>query len=123
MVNPTNGYTEPMIQDVQEAARAKGVDIILRASTESEIDAAFTTINDMHADALVIGDDPFFVSRQGQLVGLASRYGVPTSYQFREFAVAGSSRELQRPLSPLLFAKLASTLESYSTAPSPSTCR
>ena len=90
LVNPTNGYTEPMIQDVQEAARAKGVNIsILRASTESEIDAAFTTINDMHTDALVIGDDPFFVSRQGQLVGLASRYAVPTSYQFREFAVAG----------------------------------
>ena len=96
LVNPTNGYTEPMIRDVQEAARAKGVDIsILRASTESEIDAAFTTINDMHTDALVIGDDPFFVSRQGQLVGLASRYAVPTSYQFREFAVAGGTCKLR----------------------------
>jgi putative ABC transport system substrate-binding protein len=90
LVNPNNGYTEPMIRDVQEAARAKRLDlIILKASTESEIDSAYATINELHADALVIGDDPFFVTRQGQLVGLASRYGVPASYQFREFAVAG----------------------------------
>jgi len=90
LVNPANGYTEPMIRDVQEAARAKGVDLtILKASTENEIDAAFASINNLHLDALVIGDDPFFVSRQGQLVGLASRYAVPASYQFREFAVAG----------------------------------
>jgi ABC-type uncharacterized transport system substrate-binding protein len=40
-------------------------------------------------DALVIGDDPFFVARLGQLVALASQYAVPTTYQFREFAVAG----------------------------------
>src|SRR5512139_697398 len=90
LVNPNNGYAEPMIRDVQEAAHAKRLDlIILKASTESEIDSAYAAINDLHADALVIGDDPFFVARQGQLVGLASRYDVPVSYQFREFAVAG----------------------------------
>ena len=90
LVNPSNAYTEPMIRDVQEAAHAKGVDLsIIKASTESEIDTAYATIIDMHTDALVIGDDPFFVARQGQLVGLATRYGVPASYQFREFAVAG----------------------------------
>jgi putative ABC transport system substrate-binding protein len=90
LVNPTNGYADPMIRDVQEAARAKGVDLsILKASTESEIDAAFTNIHEQQLDALVIGDDPFFVARQGQLVGLASRHAVPASYQFREFAVVG----------------------------------
>jgi putative ABC transport system substrate-binding protein len=40
-------------------------------------------------DALVIGDDPFFVARQGQLVGLASHYALPASYQFREFTLIG----------------------------------
>jgi putative tryptophan/tyrosine transport system substrate-binding protein len=90
LVNPSNGYTDPMIRDVQEAAHAKGVSLsVLKASTEDEIDTAYETINNLHVDALVIGDDPFFVSRQGQLVGLGSHYAVPTSYQFREFAVAG----------------------------------
>jgi ABC-type uncharacterized transport system substrate-binding protein len=90
LVNPSNGYTEPMVREVEEAARARGINLsILKASTESEIDNAFTAISTVQAGALVIGDDPFFVSRQGQLVGLASHYAVPTSYQFREFAIAG----------------------------------
>jgi putative ABC transport system substrate-binding protein len=79
-----------MIRDVQEAARGKGVDLsVVKARTESEIDAAFANMHDLHVDALVIGDDPFFVARQGQLVGLASHYALPASYQFREFALIG----------------------------------
>jgi len=31
-------------------------------------------------DGLVIGDDPFFVAQQKQLVALASRYLIPTTY-------------------------------------------
>jgi putative tryptophan/tyrosine transport system substrate-binding protein len=90
LVNPNNGYSEPMIRDVQEAAGTKGVQLnILRASTESEIDAAFAAFANLHADVLVIGDDPFFVARQTQLVGLASGYLIPTAYQFREFAAVG----------------------------------
>ena len=79
-----------MIRDVQEAAGAKGVQLkIVKASTESEIDAVFATFTNLHVDALVIGDDPFFVARQKQLVALASRYLIPAAYQFREFAVTG----------------------------------
>lgn len=89
LVNPNNGYTEPMIRDVQEAARAKGIQLnILKASTQNEIDTAFATFGNLHTDALVIGDDPFFVARQRQLVTLASHYAIPAMYQFREFAVA-----------------------------------
>jgi ABC-type uncharacterized transport system substrate-binding protein len=90
LVNPNNGYSEPMIRDVQEAAVIKGVRLnILRASSETGIDAAFAALANLHADALVIGDDPFFVARQTQLVALAASYLVPTAYQFREFAAAG----------------------------------
>jgi ABC-type uncharacterized transport system substrate-binding protein len=90
LVNPNNSYTEPMIRDVQEAARAKRVQLpILKAATESEIDAAFATLATLHADALVTGDDPFFVSRREQIVALASRHAVPAIYQFREFTAAG----------------------------------
>jgi putative tryptophan/tyrosine transport system substrate-binding protein len=90
LVNPNNGYSEPMIRDVEEAASAKGIQLkILKASTESEIDAAFATIANLHVDGLVIGDDPFFVAQQKQLVALATRYLIPTTYQFREFAAAG----------------------------------
>ena len=90
LVNPSNGYSEPMIEDVQAAATAKGVQLkIVKASTEDEIAAAFETLVNMHVDALVIGDDPFFVSRLKQLVALASGNAIPTAYQFREIAAAG----------------------------------
>ena len=90
LVNPKNAYTEPMIRDVQEGARAKGVQLpILKAATESEIDVAFATLGNLHAGALVVGDDPFFTSRREQLVALASRHAVPAIYQFREFTAAG----------------------------------
>ena len=45
LVNPNNASTERIIREVQEAARVKGVQLlILKASTESEIDAAFATL-------------------------------------------------------------------------------
>ncbi len=59
------------------------------ASTEKEIESAFATSANIHADAIVIGDDLFFVSQQKPLVALASRYAIPTAYQFREIAVIG----------------------------------
>ena len=79
-----------MIRDVQEAARAKRVQLpILKAATESEIVAAFATLANLHADALVAGDDTFFTSRREQIVALASPHGVLAIYQFREFTAAG----------------------------------
>ncbi len=62
---------------------------ILKASTEGEIDAAFATLVERHAGALVVGADPFFSSRREQLVALASRHAVPAIYAWREFAAAG----------------------------------
>jgi putative ABC transport system substrate-binding protein len=89
LVNPNNPLTEPMIRDVQEAARAKRVHLdILKASTEGEIDAAFATLVQLHAGALVVGADAFFSSRRDQLVALAARHGVPAIYEYREFAAA-----------------------------------
>jgi putative tryptophan/tyrosine transport system substrate-binding protein len=90
LVNPSNGYTEPMIRDVQKAADAKGLQLkILKAGTESEIDTAFASVANHRVDAIVLGDDPYLFSQQKQLVALASRYAIPTTYQFREVAAAG----------------------------------
>ena len=90
LVNPKNTNTEIIMRDMPEAARAKGVQLaILKAGTESEIDAAFASLVELHAGALVVGNDPFFNSRRQQLVALASRHAVPAIYEWREFAVAG----------------------------------
>ena len=90
LVNPNNSNTARISGDMQEAARAKGVRLhILKAGSESEIDAAFATLVQLHAGALVIGGDPFFGGQREQLVTLAARHGVPAIYQWREFAEAG----------------------------------
>ena len=90
LVNPNNAAAEPVVRSTQEAAGAKGVQLrILKASTESEIDGAFATLVQLHADALLILPDPSFLSRREQIVALAARYAVPTIYDWHEFAAAG----------------------------------
>jgi putative ABC transport system substrate-binding protein len=90
LVNPNLPETARVIPDVQEAARSKGVQIaILKAGSEGEIDAAFTSLARLQAGALLVGNDPFFNTRREQLVALASRHAVPAIYPLREFATAG----------------------------------
>jgi putative ABC transport system substrate-binding protein len=90
LVNPTIPSTDRGIRDLQEAARPNGVQLhILKASTESEIDAAFASFVQRQAGALLVFGDPFFNSRREQIVALAARHAVPAVYERREFATAG----------------------------------
>ena len=90
LVNPNSPKSEPTIRDAREAARTKGLDLdILTATTGGEIDAAFASLAQRQAGALVVGNDPFFDGRVEQLVALASRHAVPAIYYSREFAASG----------------------------------
>jgi putative ABC transport system substrate-binding protein len=90
LVNPNNRNAERMMREVQEAARTKGVQLsTLTASTESEIDAAFASLVQLHAGALVVANDPFFLGQHEQLVALAAHHAVPAIYAWREYVGAG----------------------------------
>ena len=90
LVNPTSLVAERTIRGVQEEASREGVQLrILNAGTEDEIDAAFASLVQLHAGALVEGNDPFFNSRREQLVGLAAHHAVPAIWEWRDFVVAG----------------------------------
>jgi len=90
LVNPNSQDAEPTIREAQEAGRAKGVQLpILKAGSEGEIDAAFASLGQLHADALLQGSDPFFLSRREQLVALAARHSIPAIYDQREYTAAG----------------------------------
>jgi putative ABC transport system substrate-binding protein len=90
LINPNNTAHEGIARDAQEAARTKGVQLlILRAGTESEIDAAFASLLKLQAGGLVIVGDPFFGGQIPQLVALTARDAVPAIYAWREFAAAG----------------------------------
>jgi putative tryptophan/tyrosine transport system substrate-binding protein len=90
LVNPTNPSAEALSRDAQVAARSLGLRLqVLEASNESDFETAFTTLTRMHGGGLVIGPDPFFVSRSAQLAALALRQGVPTVFEFRQFVASG----------------------------------
>jgi putative ABC transport system substrate-binding protein len=81
---------ESQVSDIQAAAQSIGQDInILNARTIRDIDAAFATLAQMRADALLVATDPFFFTRATQLVVLSARHAIPTLYSRREFAAAG----------------------------------
>jgi putative ABC transport system substrate-binding protein len=88
LINPNSPNV--WIEDVQAAARGKGVQLpILKAGSDSEIDAAFASLIQLHAGALVIGDDPIFSRRRDQLLTLAAHHAVPAIYYSRDFAASG----------------------------------
>jgi putative tryptophan/tyrosine transport system substrate-binding protein len=78
------------VRDVESAARELGRQLLsLDARSPREIDAAFATIVQSRAGALLIGTGPFFNNRRRQLAALAARHGVPAIAAIREFVVAG----------------------------------
>ena len=91
LVNPAvPALDEPTSRVSQAAAQALGLQLhILHASNESDFDAIFENLIQLHADALVIGPDNLFSAHSEQLAALAVRHALPAVYEFRRFAAAG----------------------------------
>jgi putative ABC transport system substrate-binding protein len=89
LVNPNNSNTVGRTREMQEIARALGRQLqAVTAATEAELEPAFAAVQG-HAGALFVPPDPFFTGHREQLVVLAARHAIPTSYPFREYAAAG----------------------------------
>ena len=81
LVNPDNPNVGADAPETEAAANALGRRLeVLTATTERDLEAAFTTMVERQAGALVVMPDPFFFARREQLVALAARYAVPTIY-------------------------------------------
>jgi putative ABC transport system substrate-binding protein len=90
LANPRLPESARMISDVQEAARTLGLQLlVLNASSPNEINAAFATLRQQRAGALLVGGDPFFTSRRQQIVALTARDAIPDMYTNREFVEEG----------------------------------
>ena len=90
LVNPNNPNVGADAPETEAAANALGRHVeVLTATTERDLETAFTTMVERQAGALVVMPDPFFVARREQLVALAARYAVPTIYPIREFTEIG----------------------------------
>jgi putative tryptophan/tyrosine transport system substrate-binding protein len=89
-VNPSLADAGSQTKNALAAAESVGQKmVIVQARTDSDLGAAFDTLAQQHASALVVGADPFFNTRRDKLVELAARYKLPTMYSLREFAEVG----------------------------------
>jgi putative ABC transport system substrate-binding protein len=87
LANPTN-LAE--FRELGRAAAVLGVRLlILNASNQTEIDAAFATLIEQRAGALVVSGDPTFFTWQEQIVALAARHAVPAIYTYSETVEVG----------------------------------
>src|SRR5262249_27100923 len=74
------------LSQLQTAARSKGLELVV---PDSGIEAAFATLVQKHAEALVIDPDVFFLDRRQQIVALAARHAIPAVYSRREYTAIG----------------------------------
>src|SRR5262249_43854312 len=82
--------TERITKDVTTAASDIGLKIeVVQASNSREIEAVFETLARNGVDALLVGPDPFFVSRRVEFAIQAVRHRIPVLYNVREYAEAG----------------------------------
>jgi putative tryptophan/tyrosine transport system substrate-binding protein len=90
LVNPSNAQAETQSREVQAAAGVLGQQvIILNAATENEIQAAFASLVQERAGALLVGADTFFTSRPALFVALTARHAIPAIYPWRSHVDAG----------------------------------
>ena len=92
LVNPSNAHANGQIRAVQRAAHAIDQQVvIINASTEGEVEAAFASVVKEGAGALLVGSDTFFGSKPALFVLLTARHAVPAIYPWRSHVVGAAS--------------------------------
>src|SRR4029453_19115568 len=92
LVDPNSNNPDPEreLRNVQAAAHASGQELmVVEASSDRDIEAAFATFAQRPAVALFIGSHAFFNSRRERVAALAIRHALPAAHSLREFATAG----------------------------------
>ena len=90
LADPAFPPTQSTISYLQAAARTLGLRLVIaNARTDSDLETAFATLSQQHVAAVLISDSAFFGPRREQLAALAARHALPTTFSYREFALAG----------------------------------
>jgi ABC-type uncharacterized transport system substrate-binding protein len=69
------------LREVEAAAQAIGARLItVNASRQHDLVAAFATLVDQRAGALIVSTDPYLFGRRNQIIALAARHSFPSSW-------------------------------------------
>jgi len=90
LVNPGNPSAPALTKASQEAATVLGLQLdVVNASTEADVENAFSTLAAKKVGALVVVTDAFFNGTVQLLATLSMRHSLPTVYQYHPFIEAG----------------------------------
>ena len=90
LMNPNNPNAQVDALEEQAAAHVLGQRLeVLTASTDGDLEAAFTTMVERRVNALIVKADPFLIARREQLVALAARHSMPAVYSTRLYTEVG----------------------------------
>jgi putative ABC transport system substrate-binding protein len=88
LFNPDNWGEE--LHQAREATAKLGLQLnVLKASIDSELNAAFTLLGQQRVDAILVTTSPFYLTRANQIAMLAEQYRAPAIYARREYVEAG----------------------------------
>jgi len=91
LTHPNSPDALEELRDLNTAAKAIGQELlVVSATSDREFEAAFASIVQHRAGALLIGQDPFLFQAGGQLVALAARHRIPAIYGNSELVSAGA---------------------------------
>jgi putative ABC transport system substrate-binding protein len=90
LTNPANPSSHLEVEGLMEAAKASVTNLkFFKATSEQEIEAAFSEMSAQHVGAVIVAGEPFFDSRRAFIVGLAAKHAIPASYGWRENVMLG----------------------------------
>jgi putative ABC transport system substrate-binding protein len=90
LVNPNDPNSSPDVEQAQEAADTLQQKLlIVKASTESDIELVFSTLAQQKAGALFVDVEPFLSMQTPRILALAARLKLPTVSSVEGFAAAG----------------------------------
>jgi putative ABC transport system substrate-binding protein len=90
LINPKNADAKVQLSMLQSAGKALDQQIeVVNASTESDIDKAFTVFEQGAISGFLVVADPFFVNWRERIILAANQLRIPGVYFLREFAQAG----------------------------------
>jgi putative ABC transport system substrate-binding protein len=89
-MNPANPAHAGYLKRIQATDKTNGVKIsAARASSASEIEAAFVSMKRERAGALIVMPDPFFGSQTLRIAQLAAQHRLPSIHSRREYVESG----------------------------------
>jgi putative ABC transport system substrate-binding protein len=90
LIEANHPVADAQLREVQSAATHLGVQlVVLHANSDHDFEAAFATLIEQKAEALLVCASPSFNSTRDQLVALATRHNLPAAFELREYATAG----------------------------------